>query len=72
MYCEIHYKASGVELVTKVKTMDEKKEAVAWCKEHGFEILKNSMCLKCKRHGKSCDGTDNFVWNGCVYREVLR
>lgn len=30
----------------------------------------NGMCRKCARLYGDCQGTNNAVWTGCVYREV--
>lgn len=30
----------------------------------------NSMCSNCNCLGKTCDGTTEQVWTGCVFRKV--
>jgi len=30
----------------------------------------NPMCYSCKNFGKSCKGSTNKVYSGCVYKEV--
>lgn len=30
----------------------------------------NAMCYNCKSFGKSCKGSTNKIYSGCVYREV--
>nr|DAI76475.1 MAG TPA: hypothetical protein [Caudoviricetes sp.]DAL49415.1 MAG TPA_asm: hypothetical protein [Caudoviricetes sp.]DAW00870.1 MAG TPA: hypothetical protein [Caudoviricetes sp.] len=30
----------------------------------------NPMCYNCKSFGKSCKGSTNKVYSGCVYKEV--
>lgn len=30
----------------------------------------NPMCYNCKNFGKSCKGSTNKVYSGCVYKEV--
>jgi hypothetical protein len=35
------------------------------------ETLKyNAMCYNCKSFGKSCKGSTNKIYSGCVYKEV--
>lgn len=36
-----------------------------------IEALKyNSMCYNCKSFGKSCKGSTNKIYSGCIYKEV--
>lgn len=36
-----------------------------------IEALKyNTMCYDCKNFGKSCKGSMNKIYSGCVHREV--
>ena len=36
-----------------------------------IEALKyNPMCYNCKSFGKSCKGSTNKIYSGCIYREV--
>lgn len=30
----------------------------------------NQMCYNCKNFGKSCKGSTNKIYSGCVYKEV--
>lgn len=30
----------------------------------------NPMCYNCKSFGKSCKGSTNKVYSGCIYKEV--
>ena len=30
----------------------------------------NPMCYNCKNFGKSCKGSTNKVYSGCIYKEV--
>ena len=30
----------------------------------------NPMCYNCKNFGKSCEGSTNKIYIGCVYKEV--
>ena len=30
----------------------------------------NPMCINCAKLNKSCNGTTNQVWTGCIYKEV--
>lgn len=30
----------------------------------------NPMCYNCKNFGKSCKGSTNKIYSGCVYKEV--
>ena len=30
----------------------------------------NPMCYNCKSFGKSCKGSTNKIYSGCIYREV--
>lgn len=30
----------------------------------------NTMCYNCKSFGKSCKGSTNKIYSGCIYREV--
>lgn len=30
----------------------------------------NAMCYNCKSFGKSCKGSTNKIYSGCVYKEV--
>lgn len=30
----------------------------------------NPMCYNCKSSGKSCKGSTNKIYSGCIYREV--
>lgn len=30
----------------------------------------NPMCYNCKKFGKSCKGSMNKIYSGCIYREV--
>lgn len=34
------------------------------------ELEYNPMCYDCKSFGKSCKGTINKIYSGCVYKEV--
>lgn len=34
------------------------------------ELEYNPMCYDCKSFGKSCKGTINRIYSGCVYKEV--
>ena len=31
----------------------------------------NSMCLRCACLGVDCNGTENKVWSGCIYKKPL-
>ena len=36
-----------------------------------IEALKyNPMCYGCKNFGKSCNGSKNKIYSGCIHREV--
>lgn len=38
---------------------------------YNIETLEyNPMCYNCKSFGKSCKGSTNKVYSGCVYKEV--
>lgn len=30
----------------------------------------NTMCYNCKNFGKSCKGSTNKIYSGCIYKEV--
>lgn len=30
----------------------------------------NTMCYNCKSFGKSCKGSTNKIYSGCIYKEV--
>lgn len=30
----------------------------------------NPMCYNCKNFGKSCKGSTNKIYSGCIYKEV--
>ncbi len=34
------------------------------------ELKYNSMCYNCKSFGKSCNGSTNKIYSGCIYKEV--
>ncbi len=34
------------------------------------ELEYNPMCYNCKIFGKSCKGSTNKIYSGCVYKEV--
>lgn len=34
------------------------------------ELEYNPMCYNCKNFGKSCKGSRNKIYSGCVYREI--
>lgn len=34
------------------------------------DSMMNTMCKDCIKLGKDCNGTENTVWNGCVWRET--
>ena len=34
------------------------------------ELEYNSMCYNCKKFNKSCSGSKNKIYGGCIYREV--
>ena len=38
--------------------------------EDQIRTVLNSMCVKCKKLNNECDGTENRLWNGCIYREA--
>ena len=72
MFCEMHYRKGPGEKpdVIRVATIGDQKRIIEMCGRNGFEVLKNPMCNKCVRDG--CNGTYNFVWTGCIYREVYK
>lgn len=40
-------------------------------RRQAIESLKyNPMCYNCKNFGKSCKGSTNKVYSGCIYKEV--
>lgn len=34
------------------------------------ELKYNPMCYNCKSFGKSCNGSVNKIYTGCIYKEV--
>lgn len=32
----------------------------------------NKMCENCLCLGKDCNGTENQVWSGCIYRKTVK
>ena len=32
----------------------------------------NSICVQCINLGKTCQGTKNPVWTGCVHRQTVK
>lgn len=34
------------------------------------ELEYNPMCYNCKSFGKSCNGSTNKIYSGCIYKEV--
>ena len=34
------------------------------------ELEYNPMCYDCKSFGKSCNGSKNKTYSGCIYKEV--
>lgn len=49
---------------------DEQIE-ISKARRKAIEALEyNPMCYNCKNFGKSCKGSTNKIYSGCVYKEV--
>ena len=71
---ELHYLVTTAgghlsEKVLRCSTYEDFREAVTKCKKYGYTVLKNPMCLDCKKNGQGCDGSVNYVWTGCAQKE---
>ena len=75
MNFEVHYIVPTAEGGKKehVLTVGSSTEYMALydrCKKFGYTILRNAMCDGCLRLGVDCNGSLNWVYTGCVNREV--
>lgn len=43
-------------------------KSVKWLEKDAEKL--NPICVDCKRHGATCDGTTCQAWTGCVYRKI--
>lgn len=49
---------------------DEQIERSKACRKAIESLEYNPMCYNCKSFGKSCKGSTNKVYSGCIYKEV--
>ena len=40
------------------------------CRQAIESLEYNPMCYTCKNFGKSCKGSTNKIYSGCIYKEV--
>lgn len=73
---QVHYLAPTAggdkkEHILEVGSLREYEALIKRCMDFGYTVMRNPMCEKCIMLGGKCNGTKNWIYTGCVYREVV-